>query len=280
MDPQTTVPADPTGPLTRIADLQFRTLRVAQDGPVMVVTVDHPDNKYNLVDVTLMEELAALVSALRNQREARAVVLTGAGACFSAGGSFELMGQLDRPDFADYISRLAKQLMYDLLQVPVPVVCAMNGPAIGFGASWVLLSDVVFAGSDVTLSDPHVLRGIAAPDGPALWSLAMGPVRAKRFLLTGEQLSAAQAAELGLITFVTPPEETFDQALAFANQLADSAPSAIAHTKLLCNIHVRDALDMSFDTGASWESQDFRTNDHKEAIAAFREGRKPTFSGT
>jgi enoyl-CoA hydratase len=288
MDSQTTVstdsPRSASGSprtLTRlVAEARFHTLRLSQDGPVLVVTIDHPDNQFNLIDVTLMEEFAALVSALRNQNEARAVLLTGHGKCFSAGGSFDLMQQLERPDFADYVSRLAKQLMTDLLQIPVPVVCAMNGPAIGFGASWVLLSDVVFAGSDVSLSDPHILRGVAAPDGPALWSLAMGPVRAKRYLLTGEKLSAAEAAELGLITFVTSPEETFTEAMQFAVQLADAAPSAIAHTKLLCNVHIRHALDMSFDTGASWESQDFRTRDHKEAISAFRERRKPTFSGT
>ncbi len=236
---------------------------------MLVVTIDHPDNKHNLVDLTLMEEMAALMSQLRTQREARAVVLTGAGKCFSAGGSFDLMQELHRPEFADHITRTAKQLMSDLLQVPVPVICAMNGPAIGFGATWVLLSDVVFAGSDVSISDPHVLRGIAAPDGPALWSLAMGPIRAKRFLLTGEELTAAQAADLGLITFVTDPADTLSEAMAFAQQLAAGAPSAIAHTKLLCNIHIRAALDMSFDTGAAWECQDFRTADHREAIACF-----------
>jgi enoyl-CoA hydratase len=167
-----------------------------------------------------------------------------------------------------------------MLQVPVPIVCAMNGPAIGFGASPVLLSDVVFAGEDVSLSDPHALRGVVSPDGPALWSLAMGPVRAKRFLLTGEKLSAAEAAKLGLITFVTAPGEALGQAMEFARNLAAGPPSAIAHTKLMCNIYIRDALDMSFDTGAAWELQDSRTNDHQEAISAFRERRTPKFTET
>jgi enoyl-CoA hydratase len=233
-----------------------------------------------MVDTTLMEEMAALMSALRNQTEARAIVLTGNGRCFSAGGSFELMQQLDKPEFGAYIARQSRQLINDLLQVPVPIVCAMNGPAIGFGATWVLLSDIAFAGSDVTLSDPHVLRGIGTPDGAALWSLVMSPQRAKRFLMTGEELSAAQAAELGLITFVTEPGEAFDKAMQYAEQLAGYAPNAVAHTKLLCNIHIRDSLDRSFDLGAAWECEDFRGNDHKEAVAAFREKRAPIFNGT
>ncbi|MUL74507.1 enoyl-CoA hydratase/isomerase family protein [Mycolicibacterium sp. CBMA 226] len=259
---------------------QYETLRVEQRGDVLIVTISHPGNHYNFVDLTLMEEMAELMSGLRSQEDARAVLLTGTGRYFSAGGSFDLMAELHRPEVADRTTRAARRLISDLLAVPAPIVCAMNGPAIGFGATWVLLSDVVFAGSDVSMSDPHVLRGVAAPDGPALWSLAMGPIRAKRFLLTGEELSATQAAELGLITFVTDPGGAFDEALAFAQKLAAGAPSAIAHTKLLCNIHVRAALDMSFDTGAAWECQDFRTADHREAIASFRERRAPAFTGS
>jgi enoyl-CoA hydratase len=263
-----------------VVDTKFRTLKLERLGSVLVVRIAHPDNRLNFVDVALMEEFACLVAALRTERSARAVVLTGEGPAFSGGGSFELMNQLDRPEFADYICRLAKQLITDMLQIPIPVICAMNGPAIGFGATWVLLSDVVFADEDAKLSDPHVLRGIAAPDAPALWSLAMGPMRAKRFLLTGDELTAAEAVELGLIAFVSKAGRTLDDALAFARRLAGIAPGAVAHTKLLCNKHIRDALELSFDTGAAWESQDFRTNDHKEAIAAFRERRNPMFTGT
>jgi enoyl-CoA hydratase len=263
-----------------VKDREFRTLKLTRDGSILTITIDHPDNKFNLMDQTLHEELAALVSDLRIERDARAIVLTSNGKYFSGGGSFDMMAQFDRPGFAEYISRLARQTIYDMLHIPVPIVCAMNGPAIGFGASPVLLSDVVFAGEDVSLSDPHALRGVVSPDGPALWSLAMGPVRAKRFLLTGEKLSAAEAAELGLITFVTAPGEALVQAMEFAGKLAAGAPSAIAHTKLLCNIYIRDALDMSFDTAAAWELQDSRTNDHKEAISAFRDRRIPKYTGT
>jgi enoyl-CoA hydratase len=264
----------------RNTDPQFRTLKLTRDGLVLMITIDHPDNKLNLMDQTLHEELAALMSELRIESEARAIVLTANGKYFSGGGSFGMMGDLTRAQFATYISRLAKQTIYDMLQVPVPIICAMNGPAIGFGATPVLLSDVVFAGQDVSLSDPHALRGVASPDGPALWSLAMGPFRAKRFLLTGEKLSATEAAELGLITFVTAPGEALGKAVEFARKLADGPPSAMSHTKLLCNIYIRDALDMSFDTGVAWELQDARSNDHEEAIAAFRERRTPRFTGT
>jgi enoyl-CoA hydratase len=258
---------------------KFRTIEIARDGPVLMVTIDHPDNKFNLMDQALHEELAALMADLRNERTARAIVLTATGKYFSAGGSFNMMGDFNLSDYLAYISRLAKQTIYDMLAVPVPIVCAMNGPAIGFGASPVLLSDVVFAGEDVTLSDPHTLRGLTSPDGAALWSLAMGPLRAKRFLLTGEKLSAKEAAELGLITFVTPPGKALEQAIEFAKKLAAGAPSAISHTKRVCNIYIKDALDRTFDTAVAWEMLDHGTHDHEEAIAAFRERREPVFTG-
>jgi enoyl-CoA hydratase len=281
MNPARTIASDqPPVSAYTVAGREFRTLKLTQDGLVLIITIDHPDNKFNLMDQALHEDLAALVSDLRTQRDARAIVLTANGKYFSGGGSFDLMGQMNSADFARYIAQLAKQTIYDMLQVPVPIVCAMNGPAIGFGASPVLLSDVVFAGEDISLSDPHALRGVVSADGPALWSLALGPVRAKRFLLTGEKLSATEAAELGLITFVTAPGEALGQAVEFAKTLAAGPPSAIAHTKLLCNIYIRDALDMSFDTGAAWSFQDFLTNDHQEAISAFRERRTPKYSGT
>lgn len=265
--------------LSPITDQKFRTLRLRGDGPVLVLTIDHPDNDKNLFDVELMEELGAVMAALRGEREFRAVLFTGSGGYFSAGGNFSLMKALGEVHTADYVGRLGRRLVGDMLDVPLPIVCAMNGPALGFGCSMVLLSDVVFAPSDTFLSDPHVKRGIATPDGAAVWTMALGPMRAKRFLLTGEKLSAAEAADLGLITFVCEPGETVARAQQFAHELAASAPSAIAHTKLLCNKHVRAGLEMSFDIGTAWEAADFSTADHREAIAAFRDNRPPTFTG-
>ena len=281
MDPPRTLANNlpPVSPRTG-TDRELRTLKLTREGPILTITIDHPDNRFNLMDKTLHEELAVLMSDLRTESDARAIVFTANGKYFSGGGSFDTMGHINRAEFALYISRLTKQTIYDMLQVPVPIICAMNGPAIGFGASPVLLSDVVFAGEDVSLSDPHALRGLAPPDGPALWSLAMGPLRAKRFLLTGEKLSAAEAAKLGLITFVTPPGEALAQAMEFARKLSAEPRAAMSHTKLLCNIYIREALDRSYDTGVAWELLDSRTDDHNEAIVAFRERRTPKYTGT
>jgi enoyl-CoA hydratase len=257
----------------------FDTLRVEAEGSVLVVTLDHTHNELNLFTWERMDELARLMSLLRSETAHRAIVLTGSGRFFSAGGSFALFETLNRTQSIERMGRLTRQLYGDMLSVGLPIVCALNGPAHGAGCSLVLLSDIVFAPETVTLSDPHVPRGLAAGDGPALWSLFMGPVRAKRFLLTGEELTAEQARDFGMFTFVCPPGETFERALRYAKDLAAGVPNAIAHTKLLCNRYIRDSLERTLDVGFGLEMLDFQSADHREAIAAFRQSRPPTYGG-
>lgn len=153
-----------------------------------------------------MEELGELMSRLRDEIAVRAVVLTGSGRYFSGGGSFDLFATLDTSESAERMRRASRKLYKDMLEVGQPIVCAVNGPAIGAGCSLVLLSDFAFASSTVTLSDPHVRRGLTAADGAAIWTMFMGPIRAKRFLLTGQELTAAQAADLGMFTVVCDPD--------------------------------------------------------------------------
>jgi enoyl-CoA hydratase len=108
----------------------------------------------------------------------------------------------------------------------------------------------------------------------------MGPARAKRFLMTGQELTAQAAHDLGMFTFLAPPADVYDQAFTFAADLAAGAPNAIAHTKLLCNHYIRDALERTMDAGFALEMLDFRSADHREAVAAFRERRSPHYEGT
>jgi enoyl-CoA hydratase len=203
--------------------------------------------------------------------------LAAKGKYFSAGGSFELFETMDTVDSAERMRRASRRLYHNLLDVDAPIVCAMTGAAYGAGASLVLLSDIVFASSAVRLSDPHVQRGLAAGDGAALWSMYLGPARAKRFLLTGEELTAEQAADLGLVSFVCEPAETLSSAREYAHKLAAGAPLAIAHTKMLCNTYIRDILNRTFNTGHALEMLDFRSRDHSEAVEAFRAQRAPDF---
>ena len=178
------------------------------------------------------------------------------------------------------LRRDAKQLIGDLLDVELPIVAAVNGPAMGLGASIALCCDVVFMADTATIGDPHVKVGLVAGDGgAALWPLALGPARAKQYLLTGDPLPAAEAERIGLVNRVVPAADLDREATAFATRLAAGAPLAVRYTKLAVNKLLKQALDTAFDVSTALELVTFRSEDHQEALAALREKRPPVFKG-
>ncbi len=265
---------------TALDDAGYRTLELERIDSVLRVTIAHPGNDLNAVDALLHVELTRLFRELKQEDEARAVVLTARGRTFSAGGSFDWFPALE--DFAalDHLRRDAKQLIWDLLDVELPIVAAVNGPAVGLGASLALLCDVIFMADTATIADPHVRVGIAAGDGGTLiWPLVLGPARAKQYLLTGDAMTAAEAERLGLANEVVAAGELENAALAFAQRLAAGAPLAIRHTKQAVNAGIKAAASITFDLATALEIATFRSEDHREALAAIREKRAPTFRG-
>lgn len=259
---------------------EFRTLHTERLGDVLRVTIAHPTSALNAVDEALHEDLAALFRALRRETQARCVLLTGQGRAFSAGGDFAWFPKFQEPETMEAVRRDGKQMIWDLLDCEIPIVAAVNGPAVGLGASLALLSDVIFAADVASFADPHVKVGIVAGDGGvAIWPLALGPARAKQYLLTGDALSAAEAERIGLINFVVPAAELAEKSLAFAQRLAAGAPLAVRYTKLAVNKLVKDALNIAFDTSTALEVVTFKSDDHKEALAALQEKRPPKFTG-
>ena len=258
----------------------FATLKLARVGHVLRVTIDHPSSALNAVDERLHHDLTALCAGLKREAEARAVLLTGRGRAFSAGGDFAWFPALQEPGRLEALRRDAKQLIWDLLDVEVPIVAALNGHAMGLGASIALLCDVIFMADTATIGDPHVRVGIVAGDGgAAIWPLALGPARAKEYLLTGDPLTAAEAERIGLVNHVVPAAELDAQVMAFAARLAAGAPLAVRYTKLAVNKLVKEALNVAFDTSTALELLTFHSEDHREALAALREKRPPVFKG-
>jgi len=258
----------------------FTTLATERIGDVLKVTIAHPTSPVNAVDQTLHEELAALFRALRRETRARAVLLTGRGRAFSAGGDFGWFPKLQDPDTLEAVRRDGKQMIWDLLDVPLPIVAAVNGPAVGLGASIALLCDVIFMAESAHVADPHVLVGIVAGDGgAAIWPLAVGPARAKQYLMTGDPVPAREAERIGLVNRVVPDDRLAAEALAFADRLARGAPLAVQYTKQAVNKLVKDALNTAFDASTALEIVTFQSEDHREALAALREKRAPRFRG-
>jgi enoyl-CoA hydratase len=257
-----------------------KSIRLERDGNILRVTIDRPDDARNAVDGVLHAELTELFGLLRVETEARAVVLTGAGGAFSAGGDFRWFPTLQEPGALEHLRLDAKRMLVDLLEVPLPIVCALNGHAVGLGASLALLSDVVVMAESATISDPHVRVGVVAGDGGTVaWPLAVGPMLAKRYLLTGDPVDAPTALRLGLAAEVVPDDRLDEVATALARRLADGAPLAIRYTKQAVNAHLKDAVLKALDVATALETVTFRSDDHAEALAAIREKRVPRFEG-
>jgi len=249
-------------------------------GRVLRVTIANPRSDLNTVDAEMHAELAHLFNALRREDEARAIVLTGRGRAFSAGGDFGWFESITDHAVIEEIRRDGKQLIWDLLDIEVPIVCAVNGPAIGLGASIALLCDVILMADTATIADPHVRVGIVAGDGgAAIWPLAVGPARAKEYLMTGDPVGAVEAERIGLVNRVVPAAELQEAAMAFAERLAAGAPLAVRYTKMAVNKLVKDALNTAFDFSTAAETFTMASDDHREAVRAIREKRRPEFRG-
>jgi enoyl-CoA hydratase len=259
---------------------RYKALRIDRVGAVLRVTIDHPESPLNAVDDLLHGEFTRLFADLKREDQARCVLLTGAGRAFSAGGDFNWFPTLDNLASLEHLRRDAKQMIWDLLDVPLPIVAAVNGPAIGLGASLALLCDVIWMAETATIADPHVLVGIVAGDGgAAIWPLAVGPARAKEYLLTGDAVPAVEAERMGLVNHVVPDSELQTAALDFATRLAQGAPLAVQYTKQAVNKVIKNALNTAFDTSTALEIVTFQSDDHREALAAIKEKRKPEFHG-
>ena len=255
-------------------------LDLSRVGDVLRVEIAHPDNPLNVVDGEMHDELTRLFRELRSERNYRAVLLTGRGKYFSAGGDFNWFPTLQEPGRLDLLRHDAKQLIWDLLDVDLPIVAAINGPAVGLGASIALLCDVIYMADTAVIADPHVRVGVVAGDGgAAIWPLAIGPARAKEYLMTGDPVNATEAERLGLVNHVVVEADLDSTAMAFAHRLAVGAPLAVQYTKQAVNKLVKDALNVAFDTSLALEMLTFHSDDHREALTAIKEKRKPRFTG-
>ena len=176
---------------------------VCEDGPLRIITLNRPE-ALNAVNDALHTGLARLWPRLSEDRAARAAVLTGSGKAFSAGGDFAYLDELGRdPDLRARTIAHGRDLVLGMARCRVPVIAAVNGPAVGLGCSLVALSDIVYIAETAYLADPHVQVGLVAADGgPLTWPLHTSLHLAKEYALTGARIPAARAVQFGLANHV------------------------------------------------------------------------------
>lgn len=238
---------------------------VASDGALRIITLNRPDS-LNAVNDDLHTGLAKIWAQLAEDPQARAAVITGAGRAFSAGGDFAYLEDLRQDAQLREKSLLhGRDIVLGMARCRIPVVAAVNGPAVGLGCSLVALSDIVYMKNEAYLADPHVQVGLVAADGgPLVWPLQMSLLHTKEFALTGARISAQRAAELGLANHVV--EDPLAEAIACAKKMAELPRQAVESTKRLLNIHLERAVLAVLDYANNAEEQSFKTDDFREIV--------------
>ncbi|MGV0758052.1 enoyl-CoA hydratase-related protein [Tistrella mobilis] len=238
---------------------------------VAVITLNRPEI-LNAIDWPMHAALEEVFVDLDNDPAVRAIVLTGAGRGFCSGGD---QNALDDDVGTISATRSGRHLIRNMLELESPLIAAVNGVAVGLGATLALFCDVVFAEPAARFADTHVTAGVVAGDGgAAIWPLLLGPVRAKHYLMTGDFISAEDAAAAGMINKVVPQGTVVEHAIRYAEMLASGPRDAIVWTKYAVNKLIKEQVHLNLDTAAALEMLTFNSPERRDAVSTFREKRK------
>lgn len=259
---------------------RYKAIKVEKKDKVALVTLNKP-NTMNAFDHELHFEMEDVLEDLAKDEEVNAIVLTGAGRAFSAGGDIKWMqSRLKDPSVPMIPISGAYRLINNILMLEKPIIAAVNGHAMGLGATVALFCDMIFASEDAKFADPHVSVGLVAGDGGCvIWPLLIGPARAKQYLMTGDAIKAKDAEQMGLINKAVPQDQVLPTAIAFAQRLANGPIKAIGWTKMSVNEFLRHQMNLILHTSLATEYLSMETADHAEAVNAFVEKRAPKFTG-
>lgn len=265
--------------------MQENFLKSERDGAVLTLTMSQPATRNALTGNTAVEEFVQACAGIARDPGIRVVVLTGEGPVFSSGGNVkdmqryeagDLSPEVIREEYRNGIQRLPKAL-YNL---DVPVICAVNGPAIGAGLDLTCMCDIRIASEKATFAESFVKVGIVPGDGGA-WLLprVVGMSKASEMAFTGDALTAQEALACGLVSRVVPHDELMAAAMRLAARIAVNPGGVLRMTKRLLREGERSTLESLLELSAGYQAIAHMTADHREAVRAFVEKRKPQFAG-
>lgn len=258
-------------------------LTIERDGAIVTATMNQPETRNALTGNTAVEEFVQLCADLRRDASVKVLILTGAGPIFSSGGNVKdmqrffddaLTPDLIREEYRQGIQRIPLAMQ----QLDVPVICAVNGPAIGAGLDLTCMCDIRIASETATFAESFVRVGIVPGDGGA-WLLprAVGMAKAAEMAFTGEAINAQEALDCGLVSRVVAPEQLLSTARALAEKIAANPGAVMRMTKRLLREGQNTTLDSLLELSAACQAVAHKTADHREAVTAFIEKRKPKF---
>lgn len=260
-----------------------------QNGAVITLTLNRPDSRNAIALHADCEDLINAVERANNDASVSCIVLTGAGVSFCAGGDIKAMkerpaagiGARDKPDAtrANYRKGIQKVARV-LWENEIPIICAINGHAIGVGLDLATLCDIRIAVPKAKFASSFIKMGLVPGDGGA-WILprAVGLDKASELIFTGDILSAEQALEFGIISLIVEPEQLMPEALTLAARIAANPARSLRLAKLLLREGQQQRLSDVLELSAAFQGMAHETGDHMEAVDAFMEKRDPVFTG-
>ena len=263
--------------------MSFESIQLEIRGAVAVITLNRPES-LNALTVGMGQEVMTAITEAR-EKGARAIVLTGAGRAFCAGGDLREMQRMAQEGgrieaFFDEPLRLLNECVLLIRQTPVPIIAAVNGAASGGGCNLALACDLVIAGQSARFNQAFIKIGLT-PDcgGTFILPRSIGWKRAAELMMTGEVVGASEAAAMGMINRVVPDEELMAQAMAMAERLAQAPTAAIGRTKELLEASVKNDCEQQLELERQAQLKSGLTKDFTEGVAAFIEKRPPRFTG-
>ncbi|WP_407849895.1 crotonase/enoyl-CoA hydratase family protein [Bordetella petrii] len=258
-------------------------LSYTQQGHVVTLTMNQPETRNPLTGNTAVDEFVTAIARIEADPGVRAVILTGADPAFSAGGDIRAMRRQADPSVGpahirDEYRAGIQRLPLALFNLEVPVIAAVNGPAMGAGLDLACMCDLRIASEKAKFAESFVKLGIIPGDGGA-WLLPrlLGMARAAELAFTAEVIDAQRALEWGLVSRVVPHDELMDAARALAERIAVHPPQAMRMTKRLMREALHTRLDTLLELSAAYQALAHKTPEHAEAVAAFLEKRAPRF---
>jgi enoyl-CoA hydratase/carnithine racemase len=257
-----------------------------QDGPIVTLTLNDPAMRNPISEKEMVDAIVNSLDRLNQDGSVRVAILTGAGTAFSSGGDLRKMQQTaaeraEKPALTPRYYKFGIQripLMFEKLDVPI--IAAVNGPAIGAGLDLACMCDMRIAAESAKFAESFVKVGIVPGDGGA-WLLprVVGYSKACEMAFTGDMLDAAEALACGLVSRVVPDAELMDAAKTLAQRIAVNPPHAVRMAKRLLIEGRHSRLDTLLELSASLQALTHATGDHREAVHAFLEKRRPIFKG-